>query len=63
MSLGLLWPCNAIVYEHGSQVIIGAVDAEGMLSVTDHPEMAKLAKQVNEKLRRALDSVARRASA
>jgi hypothetical protein len=40
-----------------------AVDAERMLSVTDHPEMAKLAKQVNEKLRRALTALQPRASA
>ncbi|MGB8476974.1 MAG: DUF302 domain-containing protein [Candidatus Acidiferrum sp.] len=62
VNLGLLLPCNAIVYEQDSQVLVGAVDAAKMLSVTDRPEMAGLANQVNEKLRRALDSVAPRAS-
>ena len=61
MNLGLLLPCNAIVYENGSQVMVGTVDAARMLSVTDHPEMAALAGQVNERLRRALDTIAPRA--
>ena len=60
INLGLLLPCNAVVYEHRSQVLIGVVDAERMLSVTGHTEMASLAGQVNDKLRRALDTVAPR---
>jgi len=62
INLGLLLPCNAIVYEHDSKVLVGTVNAARMLSVTDHPEMAGLANQVNEKLRRALDRVAPRVS-
>jgi len=58
INLGLLLPCNVVVYEEGGQVHVGAVDAVGMLSVANHPEMEGLARQVNEKLRRALDSVA-----
>lgn len=58
INLGLLLPCNAVVYEEGGQVHVGAVDAVKMLSVTNHAEMEGLARQVNEKLRRALDSVA-----
>ena len=60
INLGLLLPCNAIVYERDSRVHIGVVDAERMLSVADHPEMEGLARQVNEKLSRALDAVAPR---
>ncbi len=63
INLGLLLPCNAIVYEEGGQVRVGAVDAVRMLSVADQPEMEALARQVNEKLRRALDAVAPRPAA
>lgn len=59
VNLGLLLPCNAVVYEQGSQIVIGAVDAARMLSVTNRPELATVASQVNAKLRRALDEVAR----
>jgi uncharacterized protein (DUF302 family) len=63
MNLGLLLPCNAVVYERGGQVHVGVVDAVRLLSVVDNPEMAGLARQVNEKLGRALDSVASRPGA
>lgn len=63
MNLGLLLPCNAIVYEQDSKVTIGIIDAARMLSVTDHPELAEMARQVNEKLRRAFDAIAPHASA
>lgn len=58
MNLGLLLPCNAVVYEEGGQVHVGAVDAVRMLFVANQPDMEGLARQVNEKLRRALDTVA-----
>src|ERR1017187_10484761 len=60
INLGLLLPCNVVVYEEDGQVHVGVVDAVRMLSVANHPEMEGLARQVNEKLRRALDSVAPR---
>ncbi len=63
MNLGLLLPCNAVVYERGGQVHVGVIDAVKMLSVADNPEMEGLAREVNEKLRRALDSVAMRPAA
>jgi uncharacterized protein (DUF302 family) len=58
IDLGLLLPCNVIVYEQADQVRIGAVDAVKMLSVVGNPAMESLARGVNEKLRRAIDEVA-----
>jgi uncharacterized protein (DUF302 family) len=58
INLGLLLPCNAVVYEKGGQVYIGVVDALKMLSVAERPDMAGLAREANQKLQRALDSVA-----
>ncbi len=57
IDLGLLLPCNVIVYEQDNQVRVGAVDAVKRLSVVGKPEMEPLAQQVNEKLRRAIDSL------
>ncbi len=59
IDLGLLLPCNVIVYQQGDQIRVGAVDAEKMLSLVGKPGMEPLARQVNEKLRRAIDSLAR----
>ena len=57
INLGLLLPCNAIVYEKDGQVWAGAVDAASMLSVVGNPEMNPMAEDVNRKLRRAVDSL------
>jgi uncharacterized protein (DUF302 family) len=57
INLGLLLPCNAVVYEQDGEVTVGVVDAAKMLSVVGNPEMEKMAQQVNEKLRRAVDRV------
>lgn len=59
-NLGLLLPCNAVVYEKDSAVYAGVIDAPRMLSVTDRPDMDAMARQVKEKLQRALDVVAPR---
>ena len=58
INLGLLLPCNAVVYEQEGRVMVGVVDAARMLSIVGKPAMEPMAKQVNEKLRRAVDSVA-----
>lgn len=57
INLGLLLPCNAVVYEQEGQVYAGAVDASRMLSVVGNPAMEPMAQQVNQRLRRAVDSV------
>jgi uncharacterized protein (DUF302 family) len=56
-NLGLLLPCNAVVYERFGKVHVGIVNAEAMLSVARRPELAHLALEANAKLRRALAAV------
>lgn len=56
-NLGLLLPCNAVIYERLGKVHVGIVNAEAMLSVARRPELAHLAQEVNAKLRRALAAV------
>jgi uncharacterized protein (DUF302 family) len=63
INLGLLLPCNTVVYEQDGQVHVGAVDAAKMLSVVGSPAMEPMARDVNERLRRAVDSVESPASA
>lgn len=58
IDLGLLLPCNVVVYEQDDGVRVGAIDAVKMLAVVGKPSMESLAKQVNEKLRSAVDDVA-----
>ena len=58
INLGLLLPCNAVVYEQNGRIHVGVVDAAKMLSVVVNPAMEAMARQVNEMLRRAVDLVA-----
>lgn len=57
INLGLLLPCNAIVYERNGQVYVGVVDAEKMLSVVGNPGMEQMARDVNKKLRSVVNNI------
>lgn len=57
IDIGLLLPCNVIVYEQEGRTVVSAVDAARMLSVVGNPKLESSATQVNEKLRRVIDSL------
>jgi uncharacterized protein (DUF302 family) len=59
INLGLLLPCNAIVYERNGQVYVGVVDAEKMLSVVGNPGLEQMARDVNRKLRSVVNNIVR----
>lgn len=56
--LGLLLPCNVIVYEEEGSVYVSAVDPEILLNVTENRELDEVAKEIKEKLTEAVDKVA-----
>ncbi len=57
--LGLLLPCNVIVYENEkSETIVAAVAPVKMLQIVGRPEMLPLAEQVRDLLRQAIARVA-----
>lgn len=57
LSIGLLLPCNVIVYEEDGRSVVSAIDAVKMLSVVSNPKLKATASQVNEKLRRVIESL------
>ncbi len=57
LDIGLLLPCNVIVYENDQGSTVAAIDAEKMLAATENPNMLPMAQSVNEKLQRAIDAV------
>lgn len=57
MNIGLLLPCNVVVYEKDNKSFVGAIDAAKMLSVVGNPALTATAEQVNEKLRRVIDNL------
>lgn len=58
--IGLLLPCNVIVYEiEGDRSVVSAADPEAMLSmVGDNPVVAEVARDAKERLGKALDAIA-----
>lgn len=57
IDLGLLLPCNAVVYENEGKTVVALIDADKMLSVTGSDQLAAIAGEVNQKLKRALSSI------
>ncbi len=57
LNIGLLLPCNVVVYEEGSRTVVAAIDAAKMLSVVENPALAATAEKVNASLRRVIDSI------
>lgn len=58
--IGLLLPCNVIVYEtEGDRSVVSAADPEAMLSIVgDNPAVSEVARDAKERLRKALDLIA-----
>jgi uncharacterized protein (DUF302 family) len=54
IGLGLLLPCNVVVYEEDGKSVVAAIDAAKLLSIVGNPHLEAAAAQVNEKLQRAL---------
>jgi len=48
--LGVLLPCNVVVYERKGETHIAAVDAERMLSIVDNEQLAPIAAEVRRRL-------------
>ena len=60
VNLGLLLPCNVIVYgEEDGGATVMAMDPVSVLSVVDNPAMAEVAGQVRENLSRAMAKLER----
>ncbi len=62
--LGLLLPCNVIVYDNGDGTsTVSIVDPIQMLGVVANPDLQPVANEANARLRRVLEHVSARVSA
>jgi uncharacterized protein (DUF302 family) len=55
INIGLLLPCNVVVYEKNGQTVAVAIDAVRLLSVAENPALEKQAGTVNAKLHNVID--------
>jgi uncharacterized protein (DUF302 family) len=58
--LGVLLPCNVVVYEHAGETTIAAIDPERLLSIVANDEVAPVAAQVRERLAAVVERAASR---
>ncbi len=55
--IGLLLPCNVIVYEKGSSTVVSAFDPMAMMKVIDNKKMAPIAEEVRNRVKRVIDQM------
>ena len=55
--IGLLLPCNVIVYQTGAEVYVSAMLPSAAMSAVENVAVADVAQVVEEKLKRVVDSV------
>lgn len=55
--IGLLLPCNVIVYEKDDKTIVSVFDPRVMTLVIENPEMKPVAEEVKNKLVKVLEAV------
>ncbi len=58
LDVGMLMPCNVIVYEtDAGKTVVSAVDPLQTMAAQGDPDMAPLAEAVQQKLQRVVDSL------
>ncbi|EKE11034.1 MAG: hypothetical protein ACD_15C00151G0012 [uncultured bacterium] len=55
--IGLLLPCNVIVFEESGRVFVSAILPTAAMSVVENKILMEIAKKMEEKLKRAIDNV------
>ena len=58
LEIGLLLPCNVIVYEEDGGAVVSAFDPLVAMSMAENPALEEVATTVNAKLRRVIESLA-----
>jgi len=55
--IGLLLPCNVIVYEDGGDVYVSAILPSVGMSMVSNSKLAEISVEVEQKLKNAIDSI------
>ncbi len=54
--IGLLLPCNVIVYEDNGSVFVSAILPTVAMNMVDNPSLAEIAETIEEKLKKVVDA-------
>jgi uncharacterized protein (DUF302 family) len=58
LELGLLLPCNVIVYEDNGASVVSIVDPQAMLGVVPNPALETIAEEARRRLQRVVAALA-----
>lgn len=57
LEIGLLLPCNVIVYEEDGGSVVSIVDPISMLGVVENPNLDPVAREARARLQRVIEAV------
>jgi uncharacterized protein (DUF302 family) len=58
IEIGLLLPCNVVVYEDNSgSTVVSAIDPESAMAMINNPKLKEIAAQVSAKLKAVIESL------
>jgi uncharacterized protein (DUF302 family) len=55
--IGLLLPCNVVVYEGNGKVFVSAILPTVAMAMVDNPGLKEIAKDVEAKLKKVIDNI------
>ncbi len=55
--IGLMLPCNVVVYESDGKVTAAAIRPTVAMQMIDNPDLRRIAKDVERRLKRVIDSL------
>jgi uncharacterized protein (DUF302 family) len=56
-NIGLMLPCNVIVYEKGSKTVLSVIRPTAAMQMVDNVELQKVAEEVEAQLKKAFDAI------
>jgi uncharacterized protein (DUF302 family) len=56
-NIGLMLPCNVIIYEKGSKTVLSVIRPTVAMQMIDNVELHKIAEPVEGQLKKAFDSI------
>jgi uncharacterized protein (DUF302 family) len=59
LDVGLLLPCNVVVYEENGGSVVAIADPMAMLGIIHKPEIENVAREARAKLRRVIEALKR----
>lgn len=57
LEVGLLLPCNVVVYEDGDATVVQAMDPQAALGIVANPAIGPIATEARQRLERALAAI------